>query len=494
MKYTPLEIPPGVYRNGTEYQSRGRWYDASLVRWENGEMKPIGGWQQKGSTTLSGTARGILTWSGLSVGVYTAIGLTGAGTTKLYAIDAAETFWDITPTNITEQDSDADGEGYGWLDYGSGTYGTERSVPESYNFASQWSLDTWGQYLVACLPGDGDIYEWQLNGNTVAAPIANSPSGCIGIVTTQERFIFALGAGGDSRKVQWCDQEDNTTWTPASTNQAGSFNLESNGPIMQGIRARGQTLILTTTDVYAATYIGAPLVYSFERVGSSNGIVSRQAAAASDSFVVWMGPRGFWVYDGYVRELPCEVEDYVFGDFNQDQQSKVHAWVNSQYNEVWWHYVSSGATEPDRYVSWNYKENHWSIGELDQLAACDRGVFRYPLGIGSDGVLYEREVVGASHGSATPYATSGPVDIAGGQNVYVTKMIADEKTQGDVDVTLLTRQFPNGGQKTYGPYSIREPISLRVGARQVSLKVEEAQSGDWRWGTPRVAISPAGMR
>lgn len=40
-----LDLPPGVARNGTAYQNEGRWYDASLVRWFEKTMRPVGGWQ-----------------------------------------------------------------------------------------------------------------------------------------------------------------------------------------------------------------------------------------------------------------------------------------------------------------------------------------------------------------------------------------------------------------------------------------------------------------
>ena len=38
-----LEIPPGLYKNGTEYQAAGRWTDANLVRWFENTLRPIGG-------------------------------------------------------------------------------------------------------------------------------------------------------------------------------------------------------------------------------------------------------------------------------------------------------------------------------------------------------------------------------------------------------------------------------------------------------------------
>ena len=48
----PLNIPPGAYRNGTEYQSKGRWRDVNLVRWHEGAMRPVDGWRGVSSQEL----------------------------------------------------------------------------------------------------------------------------------------------------------------------------------------------------------------------------------------------------------------------------------------------------------------------------------------------------------------------------------------------------------------------------------------------------------
>ena len=34
-----LNIPPGIYRNGTEYQAKGRYYDSNLVRFFAGTIR-----------------------------------------------------------------------------------------------------------------------------------------------------------------------------------------------------------------------------------------------------------------------------------------------------------------------------------------------------------------------------------------------------------------------------------------------------------------------
>ena len=48
------------------------------------------------------------------------------------------------------------------------------------------------------------------------------------MMVTEERFVFAFGAGGDPRKIAWSDREDNDTWTPAATNEAGDIQIQTN--------------------------------------------------------------------------------------------------------------------------------------------------------------------------------------------------------------------------------------------------------------------------
>ncbi len=219
-----------------------------------------------------------------------------------------------------------------------------------------------------------------LRQKTVIEPIANAPINNKGMVVTEERFIFALGAGGNSRKISWCDKENNTVWNPLATNEAGDIELATAGQIMQGIRSRGVTLILTDTDVHVAQYIAPPYVYSFQRIGTHCGAVSRLSAVAVDRGVFWYGQENFHYFDGNtVQTLKCDVHDYVFGDFNKDQQSKVWGMSVGTEDEIWWFYCSSQSTEIDRYVAYDAKEGHWLIGNLSRTAGVSRGVFAHPF-------------------------------------------------------------------------------------------------------------------
>jgi len=94
--YIPLKLPPGIYRNGTEYQSAGRWFDANLVRWFENTLRPMGGWRLRSSQQLSGMCRGLITWRDNGGTRWIA-----AGThTKLYVMSDAGVRKEISPTGL----------------------------------------------------------------------------------------------------------------------------------------------------------------------------------------------------------------------------------------------------------------------------------------------------------------------------------------------------------------------------------------------------------
>jgi hypothetical protein len=67
----------------------------------------------------------------------------------------------------------------------------------------------------------------------------------------------------------------------------------------------------------------------------------------------------------------------------------------------------------------------------------------------------------------------------------VTKIIPDESTLGDVQVRFSSRLYPTADERSFGPYSMANPTSVRINGRQVSVKVEGARNADWRVGTIR---------
>lgn len=489
MALIALEVPPGVYRQGTNYQSQGRFYSADLWRWHGGTSGPIGGWVARSLSTVSGKARAIISWLSNSNTVWTGVGTH----TGLYAVSRSGAVSDITPSGFVSGRADAViGGGYGEGVYGAGLYGTPRLTSTNIIPASVWSLDTWGEYLVGTM--GTVIYEWQLNTAADAAAISGAPT-ANALLVTDERIMFALGSNDDPRAVDWCDAEDNTDWTPSATNLAGGKRLQTNGGLQCGRRIQGAYLIWTDVDVHRATYVGLPLVYSFERLETGCGVASKGSpVVAANGQVFWFGVNDFWRYNGYVDAVPCEVKDYVFSDINRTQISKVSGWHNSLWGEVWWHYPSSGSTEVDRYVAFNYRENTWMIGALSRLCGIDRAPLADPQLVGNDGYVYSHET-GNLKDARQPFATSGPVELGeGDRTMEVHAYIPDEATLGSLAVSFSVADYPMNSATTVAAVTATAKTDLRFSARKVAVTYTGDADVDFQMGRVRFDVKPGSGR
>ena len=487
---------PGIFRIGTEKESSGKWYAGNLIRWTNGQLRPIYGWQAHSPSAYTGACRSLLAWKDNAASSWIGIGTHS----KLYIMSKAGTLYDVTPAAYTVGRADSTAA----AGYGNGVYGGNSNygapIPDTTSIldATTWSLDTWGQNLVGVTPDDTNIYQWVApTTGTIAAKVTNSPT-CAALVVTPERFLFALGST-DPRTVSWCDQGNNTVWTPTVTNQAGSFPLLTFGRIMCGRPLAGGTAIWTDADMWIANYIGGTLIYGFQRVGNGCGVVSRQAVAVANSQAVWMGAASFWLWNGYPQPLPCDVQDYVFGNINRAQISKVYAVRNSQFNEVWWFYPSAGSIENDSVVVWDYAENTWATHNIARTAACDvTGAFQVPLMANpTDNLVYEHET-GFGYSGAAPYAETGPLQFAPLAASYqaltpgvfvATKFVPDDTLIGDVTATFKAKFYPDGPETVIGPLTLTPKVDVRFSARQVKMRIAGVRADDWRFGIGTLEVN-----
>jgi hypothetical protein len=296
---------------------------------------------------------------------------------------------------------------------------------------------------------------------------------------------------------------------------------------MCGKRLRSETAIWTDVDMHIMTYIGGDFIYRLTQAGDKCGAVSSRSPVAIDTAAFWMGQNNFYKYDGFVQPLPCEVRDMVFQNFDRQNAQKVFGYSIAEHGEVWWHYPSRDSFdgEPDRYVVYNYRENHWNIGKLRRTAGCDAGAVAYPVLTGFDGELLEHEVLTldrpamrgedggvdilteggdeiGQEGVGTvlterinPFLESGPMQVGQGERVMsVQRVIPDEQTLGDVTVSLYSAMWPTDAETFNGPYTIAQPTNVRVNARQIRVRLDERLAKDWRVGVLRIGVRPSSAR
>ena len=263
---------------------------------------------------------------------------------------------------------------------------------------------------------------------------------------------------------------------------------------------REQLLIFTTIDAHITTYVGLPYVYSFDRVGEACGPVSINAVAVAGPTAYWMGrsAQGFFMCDGYVRSIPCDVESFLVNEINQSQASKVMAWHNTLFNEIVWFYPGD-TIEVDAYISYNYLEKHWSVGTMARTAAMSRGIFLHPILFDASGNPYEHEVGNTyedvGEDALVPYAESGPIQLGSGDRVLsATSLIPDVTALGDITTTFYTRMYPTDSDTTHGPYTMAAPTSVRFTGRTCRMKATSDSAAAWNLGIPRLEMQPGGRR
>jgi hypothetical protein len=131
--------------------------------------------------------------------------------------------------------------GYGW---GTGTWnlstwGTPRTTSNAILDPASWSLDNYGELLIATIK-NGPAFQWDPNGGTGvttrASLITNAPTKSVmSIVSDRDRHLIFLGTEttiGDPTKqdkmfIRFSDQENINDYTPTSTNTAGTFRIDS---------------------------------------------------------------------------------------------------------------------------------------------------------------------------------------------------------------------------------------------------------------------------
>lgn len=406
-----------------------------------------------------------------------------------------------------------DAFGFGVGTFGTGFFGTIRTGASSVLLrARTWSLSLYGEDVICC-PRDNNIYQYDTSAGGVAALLTNAPTVNVTAFVTPERHVVALGASDDRMNVAWSDIDDNTVWTAAANNQAGSLLIQGGSEIIAGGALRaGFNLIWTDTDLHRMTYLGQDPWYSIRREAGGSGIIGPNAWAELDGVAYWMQDGNFYSYDAFVRELPNQddIRNYIFArdedGVDRKQREKVFCFVSVLYREIWWLYQSWDSTdeEVDRYVLYNVDEQIWYTGTMERTCWDAARVLDYPVACGATGYIYNQEKGTDDEGSALQKnIISSWFDIGNGkENMDLLTFIPDfDQLGGDIELTILTADSPRGAQSS--PRSdVRETIQItdeevdiRGNGKHASVEIQSDEvGGKFRFGRNVLVIAPAGER
>ena len=430
------------------------------------------------------------------------------------------------------------GTGWGAGTWGAGGWGSSSPL-SSLNQLRLWSMDSFGEDLLANVRA-GRIYYWDTSAKTLgtdrAVDIADlsganfTPTAALQVLVSDvDRHVIALGADPinaaatartgtiDPLLIAFSDQENPAEWFPTATNTAGSLRCSAGSQIIGGIRARQETLIWTDVALYSLQFIGPPLTFGLNLINEGVSLVGPNAAVNTPAGVFWMDKKGFYLYQGSVTPVPCSVRSYVFDDINESQSFQFFAFVNKQFDEVGWFYCSAATTVIDRYVTYNYVERTWAIGNLSRTAWLDEGLESFPRAAGkssNESYIFSHETGFDDDGSPMDnvFIESADFDLGDGEQFqFIRRCIPDVKFTGDsgstqtINLVIKARNFPGDSLTTDQTTSFTASttkIDTRARGRQAVVRFESDDDGDvgvrtgvgFRIGGTRLDLQPNGRR
>lgn len=426
--------------------------------------------------------------------------------------------------------------GWGSGPWGSGPWGGGGAA--STTKLRQWSQGNFGEDLILAYRG-GKPYYWDATGGLATRAVqldsltsASEVPAKVNMVMVSDinRFVFAFGCSDegsstlDPMLIRWSDQEQAQIWKAGAANQAGGLRVSHGSEIITGIQARQEVLVWTDSSLYGLQYLGAPDVWGAQLLGDNISIVSQNAPVHVNGAAFWMGKEQFYMYDGTVKVLPCDVRKYVYNDFNLEQTDQIFAGLNEAFSEIWWFYCSEESTTIDKYVVFNYKLGVWYYGTLTRTAWLDANLRSKPLAATYSNNLVYHETGLDDNETGTPaaieaYIASGEFAIDDGDRfAFIRRVLPDITFDGSTavspSVTMTLYPLKNAGADyktvpseggtntlsvTQGTTVNIEPFTgqafVRVRGRQMVFKVESSSTGvTWQLGTPKLDMRTDGRR
>jgi len=354
------------------------------------------------------------------------------------------------------------------------------------------------------------------------------------VVSDSSRFLIAFGCNDygsstlDPMLIRWSGQDDPYNWTPDATNQAGFTRLSHGSSIVTTVQTRQEVVVLTDSSIYSLQYLGPPYVWAPQLLGDNISIMSPNAAIIASGVVYWMGVDKFYMYDGRVQTLNCDLRRYVFQDINQEQALQVFCGTSEGFNEVWWFYCSANSSTINKYVIYNYLEKVWYYGTMNRTAWLDSGLLPYPIAANYNSSTATGNLINHEQGindnttgtsaAINAYIASSEFDIGDGHNFgFVWRILPDltfenatAAPNGDAaKVTMELYGLANSGSgvtsdasqpvRSSSTYNITEEftgqIFTRFRGRQMIFKISSNQiNTTWQLGAPRIDIRPDGRR
>ncbi len=363
------------------------------------------------------------------------------------------------------------GQGYGMGKYGVGLYGVSKLSTAGQLYPRIWFFDRFGNTIIMTPGNQTGLYQW--DGLIAEAPelVSGAPDE-INYAFVSDNIVVTLGYQ-EGNEIFASDQGNITEWTASSTNQVFQDDIEGAGRFLTHVSVNGTNLLFTENQTYTFKYVGLPLIWDIQLLEPNIGIISPMARVVVEGIAYWMDDANFYKWEGgNIQVIPSNsnyqttIYNYVFGDLNTAQKSKIFCWYNKQFNEIWWHYLSESSNEPDRIARFNVKDQTWCPDTMSRTAA------EYPIislvnpRLMNVGTLYKHELGADDDLLPMEFTLKTNLRTAGKDTTTVVGIIPDSLQEHELALTIHSQLWPQAtatmkediitidSDTTYIPYTV----------------------------------------
>lgn len=354
------------------------------------------------------------------------------------------------------------------------------------------------------------------NGQTIPQPVLVSGGvialnniivayGNNGVIYWTKSTIGIDGGGGP---LNWCDIAD-----------VPNYQFIAQTKIVTAIEYYGTLLFWTLNSLLQAIYVpatgdsaGQGSYWVIKVISKNTSILSASCVVQYNQLVFWVGERQFYIFNGAVgRVQNYMAANWFFDNVNADNKSLTYAYVNEQYDEVWFNFPFGKVSQSfcNQNIIFNVGRQTWYTTQLDRSAGIILNTYRYPIlsssspeiTITETGAVYESYPVWSHengidkdiNGTLSPiqsYFEYSIYDLYTGQAspntntlVQTMRVEPDFVMEGDMTLTIKNRMFAQSNAEETGPITFNSNTKfidkVVSQGRQVTLRFESNTLGGY---------------
>ncbi|MGA0335292.1 MAG: hypothetical protein ACO3LD_03480 [Luminiphilus sp.] len=221
------------------------------------------------------------------------------------------------------------------------------------------------RYVYAAGGTSVDLQRFEVDGNSAPETVPNGNVPNPTHLAVVGRFLVCGNTANSEAEVRWSSIDDGNNWT-IGTNQADA-QIIADASEVTGLVGGETGLVLTREGLYRLNYVGAPLVFTFDKVSNRGCEFAGSVASRSADEVYFLSEDGFHRYaGGAVQNIGAQrVNDFFFSDFDRARASDITCVIDPARSLVIWSYGSTNASgENDSLIAYDYVLDRWGFARL----------------------------------------------------------------------------------------------------------------------------------